>query len=100
MHPPKRRASWNLAHISHISDHAEVFLQIPLTQQQKAKRPGFNRHLIMDESSQDSFSKAWPLVMNESGDHTMGTRILIALEQIRRTSKTITLNRRKATQEA
>ena len=77
-------------HLSHISDHAPTFLQIPLSKRRRKPRPRFTRFHTGNPRALEAFTQSWKLAMTESGPESKGRRIETALEQIRKLSTFIT----------
>lgn len=82
-------------HLSHLSDHAPIFLQIPFGRRSAPKHPHFNKALIQDSDAAHSFERSWVDAMQHQGDFSKCTRILTAMEQIRRLSGTISSDRKR-----
>lgn len=89
-----RHGIWST--IYHLSDHASIFLQIPLQQPRRPHRPRFNRSLISLETAQERFKLAWSSAMEEPGAHSKATRIVTAFEHLRRVSVSISKEQKRA----
>lgn len=84
-------------HLSHVSDHAPIFLSIPFRKRTHCSHAFFNKSLTGNEEAMDKFSTAWKDAIQFPGEHSMGTRVTVALEQVRRVSDQISKeNKRKA----
>lgn len=89
-----RHGIWST--IYHLSDHAGIFLQIPLQQSRRPHRPRFNRSLTSLESAHERFTMAWTSAMKEPGEYSKATRIVTAFEHFRRVSESISKEQKRA----
>lgn len=89
-----RHGIWPM--LSHLSDHAAVFLVIPFSSEKRIKRAPFNWALIDDEKAHIRFVSAWRDALSHKGEYSMSQCLVTALEQIRRVSQNITSDRKRA----
>ncbi|KAG0623633.1 hypothetical protein M758_3G189600 [Ceratodon purpureus] len=81
-------------HLDYISDHAGIFLTIPLGKKKVQKRSFFNKSLISNENAMDRFVLAWKDAMNSPSNYCKGTRISVLFEQTRRLSTNISADQK------
>lgn len=85
--------------LDHISDHAGIFLQIPLAPRARPQRPRFDSRHVQDPEAIQAFSDSWRQAMSEPGDFSKATRVTTALEQIRRISASMATDRKRKNRE-
>lgn len=73
----------------HVSDHACIFLEIPFCKRKLRMHSAFNRTLLQDDEAVQCFEGAWTDALGHHEEPSLGSRIVTALEQIRRVSVTI-----------
>jgi exonuclease III len=70
--------------LTHISDHAPVFLKVTYDYKKKIKKAGFNKTLLYDSLAQDKFQFAWKSAMEWPEELSKGQKVETALEHIRK----------------